>query len=90
MGEEDVFWRSANQRAKNWAARAGRPSKTPWSIAIVTLFTIGFRQRQQILGEIGLFSRGQSQAKAAVIVIDDVVDRGEPPVVIKAAFGVRP
>src|SRR5690242_17689029 len=44
------------------------------------------RKAQQILNQVALFRGGQAERHARVVVIDDVVQRGEAAVVIKAAF----
>src|SRR6185437_2919212 len=46
-------------------------------------------QRQQILNQVAFFVRSQSKAEATIVVIHDVSERGEAPVVVEAALLMR-
>jgi len=46
------------------------------------------RQAQQILNQIALFGRSQTEVHASVVVVHDVVQRCEAAIVIKATFEV--
>lgn len=46
-------------------------------------------ERLQIFDQIVLFLRHESRLEEAVVVLDDIAERGKPAVVIEAAFGMR-
>ncbi len=60
------------------------------SVAISIRIAPAIGQGQEILGEIAFFRRAQSQGETAVIVVNDVAQRGEATIVIEPALGVRP
>src|SRR5690606_4629157 len=47
-------------------------------------------QRHQILGEVALVAFREPETEMAVVMLDDVLQRLEPAVVIEAALRVRP
>jgi len=47
------------------------------------------RQTEKILNQVALFTARKSKRKAGVVVINNVDERRETPVVVEPAFGMR-
>src|SRR5712691_5250219 len=63
------------------------------SILIVFVITVLVRfprERFQVLDQVALFLRSQTQAETAIVMVHDVKQRSEASVVIKAALAMSP